>query len=228
MHPEMSWLEMPSCAQSGADVRYGCVHRVGTEVPARRMRVNVNIPTTGVSVCICRERQFMYPFFGPKARTEDLVITTTCTEVLVYDTQVHHIHHLNDVSRVVWNLCNGRRPPAELRRLAEQQLGVSLHEDTIRDALTKLHDARLLKEPLPPELHLQRTSRRGFTKRSAAGAVAIITSISAPSAAAAQSTGSSSLPCTQGATCFPVSGCCSSYECVKNTNEMFDDTYWCM
>jgi hypothetical protein len=148
----------------------------------------------------------MYPFVAPKARTEDLVISHSDEEVLVYDKKVHHIHHLNNVSHAVWNLCNGRRPLAELRQLAEQQLGVQFDEDALRIALTKLHDIHLLSGPLPQELHLRRTSRRGFNKRTIAGATAIIVSISAPSAAAAASNLRG-----QGEHCMNHSDCSSGY-----------------
>ena len=46
----------------------------------------------------------------PMARTDDLVITRSRDEMLVYDQRAHHIHHLNPVAAAVWHHCDGHTP----------------------------------------------------------------------------------------------------------------------
>ncbi len=50
----------------------------------------------------------------PAARITGLVITEAKDEVLVYDTERHHIHHLNRTSATIWRLLDGRRSMSEL------------------------------------------------------------------------------------------------------------------
>jgi hypothetical protein len=122
----------------------------------------------------------------PRARTSGLVTTEAADEVLVYDTDRHHIHHLNITTAAVWRHCDGERAVGDLARLAGQDLGASVDEATVRLALTKLDDAGLLTEPLAAELRLSRMSRRTFMQRAGvAGALAVpaIVSTTAPAAA---------------------------------------------
>jgi hypothetical protein len=122
----------------------------------------------------------------PAARVDGLVVTESKSEVLVYDTTQHHIHHLNQTSAVVWRLCDGRRSVADLAREAQFKVEGLVTEDSVRLALTKLEDAGLLEGPLLSGMRGARQTRRTLLKRAAvAGAVAVpaIVSISAPTAA---------------------------------------------
>lgn len=124
----------------------------------------------------------------PAARTIDLVTTHSQDEVLVYDQQSHHIHHLNAQAAAVWRLCDGRRTVDHI------SVASRLDETAVRLALGALADAHLLEGDLQAGLR-NTTSRRSFLKKAtAAGAVALPTIVSISSPAAAQST-SPSNPC---------------------------------
>ncbi len=123
----------------------------------------------------------------PARRAVGLAITETTDEVLIYDTERHHIHHLNATTSAVWRICDGAHAVDEIARLASLSLGQRLDETTVRLALTRLADANLLADPLPPDLRAARVSRRTFMRRAAvASAIAIpaIASTSAPAFAA--------------------------------------------
>ena len=81
--------------------------------------------------------------YRPVARTEDLVITRNKDEVLVYDQQFHHIHHLDSTTSAVWNLCDGKRTATKIAAT----LGLS--SVALQYALRLLADCRLLLSPLP-------------------------------------------------------------------------------
>lgn len=123
----------------------------------------------------------------PAARSTDLVTTASKDEVLVYDQERHHIHHLNATTTTVWTLCDGQRTVSELAQAA------SVDEDAVRLALRKLEDANLLDGTLSTDMRGKVQSRRAFMKKAALAGVAVpmIASVSAP-AASAQTSGT---PC---------------------------------
>ncbi len=114
----------------------------------------------------------------PAARIDDLVITESADEVLVYDKQRHEIHHLNQASAAVWRLCDGKRSVAELARDANVDVEIT------QVAVNKLAEANLLEGKLAASQMLSGQTRRKLLKRAAmAGAGATIVSITAPTAA---------------------------------------------
>jgi hypothetical protein len=126
----------------------------------------------------------------PAARIEGLVVTESRDDVLVYDTEHHHIHHLNQVSAAVWRSCDGRRSIPDVTRTLRATLPGEINDEVVRLALTKLESAGLLSGALEPHVRTPGQSRRKFLRRAAvAGAVAvpIVLSISAPSSALAGS-----------------------------------------
>jgi hypothetical protein len=142
----------------------------------------------------------------PAARVENLVTTTSRDEVLVYDQDRHHIHHLNPTAAAVWSLCNGRRTVSEVARAA------AIDEDAVRLALRKLDDAKLFDGPLEAGVRGTTQSRRSFMKKAAVAGVAVpmIASISAPAASAQTSSGTcspGSMPCSNGSA---ATTCCTS------------------
>lgn len=150
----------------------------------------------------------------PAARRENLVTKDVDGELLVYDRERDHLHQLNRVAAAVWRLCDGRRSLETLALMAGAMIDVPLDERSVRMALTKLDDAALLETPLAPEIRLAGMDRRRFLKRSAigAGALPVIVSMSAPTAAAA-----ASQPCTlKGRECTPfISNCCGNTVCQQ-------------
>lgn len=126
----------------------------------------------------------------PVARSDGLIVTGSNDEVLVYDTETHHIHHLNHLAAVVWQLCDGQRTVTDLASRAQVDVDGPVTAESIRLALAKLGAANLLDGNPGISLGGTGQSRRAFLRRSAfAGAVALpmIVSVSAPQAAAAAS-----------------------------------------
>lgn len=123
----------------------------------------------------------------PAARFENLVVTEAEEEVLVYDQQSHHIHHLNHSSAVIWRLCDGKRKVSEIRAVASNKLNGTVSEEMVKIAISSLDTAGLLSDPLHDDLRVDRSSRRTFLRRAAvSGAIAVpaIVSVTAPVAAA--------------------------------------------
>lgn len=119
----------------------------------------------------------------PAARINGLAIMDSGSELLVYDQDSHHIHHLNRISATIWRFCDGRRSVAEIAAAAETS------EPIVRQALGKLSEARLLNAELSPTIRTDGRSRRALLKKAAiAGAIPAIVSVSAPLAAHAYST----------------------------------------
>lgn len=151
----------------------------------------------------------------PAARVLDLAITETKDEAIVYDTRVHHIHHLNASTMQVWRLCDGRRTLAEL----QTALGGSWDASMVRLALTKLADADLLDRPLPDALRVATRNRRTFVRQAAAGsalALPMIASMTAPTAAQAMS--QPDPVCKQEMErCFSDADCCIAGSVCTNT-----------
>jgi hypothetical protein len=128
----------------------------------------------------------------PAARLNDLVMTESGDEVLVYDQTVQHIHHLNHVAATVWQLCDGQRGVGEIAAAATSGMSAEVSGDAVKLALRQLDDAKLLDGTLASELRGAQHSRRVFMRRAAmvgAAAVPAVISIAAPSAAAAQTGG---------------------------------------
>lgn len=150
----------------------------------------------------------------PAARIDDLVVTQTAEEVLVYDKLRHEIHHLNRTSAAIWRLCDGQRRIAELVRDA------AVDVEIVQIAVTKLAEANLLDGPVTTEFRVSSPSRRAFLRKSAvAGAIAVpaIVSITAPAAATHNSTHTGSCNVGPGGACG-VNACCNGgRSCVSGT-----------
>jgi len=153
----------------------------------------------------------------PAARVEGLVVTEARDEVLVYDTERHHIHHLNAVTAAIWRSLDGARSTTDVAHRAGQVLGADLDEATVRMALTTLADAELLDGELAASDRVAGQSRRRFLKKAAiaGAAVPIIASVTAPAASAQNScAGGSGRPA--GCACGNSQQCASS-SCVGGT-----------
>jgi hypothetical protein len=164
------------------------------------------------------------------ARVDSLIMTETADEVLVYDQLSHQIHHLNHASAVIWRLCDGRQSIADLSRLASAELGSVVSEDAVRLALGKLEDAKLLSAPLVDGMRMAGQTRRSFLRKAAlAGAVPVVVSVTAPTAARAATVGcfedcnNNNSACNDGQCpqCGPGSGSGSGTVCCHNSQPPF-------
>src|SRR5262245_42734663 len=125
----------------------------------------------------------------PIARQEDLFVEHVADETVVYDDRTKEAHCLSPLAAVVFDRCDGTMTLDELAQVASERLGEPVDEARVIDALVQLQDCDLLA--VPP--------RGGFTRRkmlekgaAVAGTVAfagpLITTIAAPSPAAALTT----------------------------------------
>lgn len=124
----------------------------------------------------------------PAARTTALISTEVGGDVIIYDSSCHHIHHLNRTAAVVWRLCDGRRSLREIVRRTNQLFDGGVGEDVVRGAIAQLARVHLLETTPAWTAPGGTTGRRRFSRRTAvvAGA-AVVVSMTAPTAAAAQS-----------------------------------------
>lgn len=124
----------------------------------------------------------------PAARTADLLTTAVGDELLVYDTTRDHIHHLNRTAAAVWRLCDGRRSVPELVCQLRPILATDMDAEVVRDALAKLAAAHLLvSAPAWCARGEAQAGRRLSRRKAVTAGAAIIVSMTAPTAAAAQS-----------------------------------------
>jgi hypothetical protein len=80
-----------------------------------------------------------------KARTEGLLIDALGDELVVYDTQSHAMHRLNESAAAVWRLCDGKRTVSDIAVALSGELSTPLDEDAVLLALDELEAASLLE-----------------------------------------------------------------------------------
>lgn len=135
----------------------------------------------------------------PTMRTNGIIMTEAGNDVLVYDSDTHALHTLNQVVVSVWNACDGQQTLASLATVT------GLDTDTVQQALAQLAAANLLDGALPEAIKPAQ-SRRAFMKKAAvASAVPVLVSVSAPMA-----TSAASRDC--GRSCVPFIGECFSFD----------------
>ena len=136
---------------------------------------------------------------GPLARRDGLVVKTVGDEVLVYDLERARAHSLDALAAAIWRQCDGRRPVAALAAAVRAETGVPVTAAAVEYGLAALGRARLLagERPVPGPTRRQVLARIGT-----AAAIPLVLSITAPTAAQAQSG-----PLTP--TCIPEGGACS-------------------
>jgi hypothetical protein len=146
----------------------------------------------------------------PRKREHQLVIDELPDEVLVYDLDRHKAHCLNQAAALVWQHCDGKSTASQIARRLTKQLRAPCSEDLVWLALRQLEKLHLLEQSisLPPEF--LGISRREVIRNlglAAAVAVPLVTSIVAPTAAAASTCVSSGQPCNTSIMCCSVLGC---------------------
>jgi len=46
----------------------------------------------------------------------DILVEKIDEEIVIYDPQTHHIHHLNPMATIVWELCDVSQSPQDITR----------------------------------------------------------------------------------------------------------------
>ena len=149
----------------------------------------------------------------PMVRADGLLVERVGDETVVYDQETKEAHCLKPLAAQVFALGDGHTTIAEIAARAEHNLGVSVTESDVADAVKQLEQIRLLETPLV--IHDGLSRREMVRKVGVAGAVVVgatplITSIVAPTAAMAQSgIASGCLGCGQNKDCVS-NHCCQS------------------
>jgi hypothetical protein len=146
----------------------------------------------------------------PKARHEGLVIRELPDELLVYDTETHEAHCLNDTAAFVWKHCDGETSVPEIATALSGEFKTKIEDEVVWMSLEDLWKRQLLVgEPAPED---EKTMSRSTLLRrtaliGAAVAVPTVASVVAPRAAQAASCIPSGQACTSGTTCCPNTPC---------------------
>jgi hypothetical protein len=154
----------------------------------------------------------------PRAREKELVTREVAGEMLVYDRSSDEAHCLNPAAALVWANCDGQTTITEMARLLEAEMKTPVADEIVWFALNQLEKSNLLDDPWMRPVKSEQLSRRSVVKRlgiAAAVTVPLVTSIIAPTAAAA----ASCLPVS--AACTADAQCCSN-NCANNGRGSFD------
>lgn len=123
------------------------------------------------------------------ARSHDLVIEPLGDGAVVFDRHTDEIHHLNASAYAVWRRCDGTRTVAQIAEEVAAELAIAVPDEAVHQAFAHLDGAGLLEATATPD-------RTGMTRRQllvrmgiAAAAAPVVTSIVAPSPAAALTCG---------------------------------------
>lgn len=81
----------------------------------------------------------------PIARTNDLIIKRDTGELFIEDILNHNLIHLNPTSAYVWERCDGSKDTQEIAAEMGNELGVSVSENVILQALNRLQGVSLLE-----------------------------------------------------------------------------------
>lgn len=81
----------------------------------------------------------------PIARTNDLVIKRDTGELYIEDILNHNLIHLNPTSAYVWEKCDGSKDTTQIAAEMGSELGVSVSENVILQALNRLQGVMLLE-----------------------------------------------------------------------------------
>lgn len=124
-------------------------------------------------------------------------------EVLIYDLNINKAFCLNQTSALVYQLADGTKTVSEISELMSKRLKTLVSEDLVWLALDGLKKDNLLENADEVFKHFTGLTRREVVKRVGLASMVmlpLITSVVAPKAAMAQSSGG--LPCVVGQ-CFP-------------------------
>jgi hypothetical protein len=133
----------------------------------------------------------------PQARQKGIHTEVVNDELLVYDESNDTAHSLNRTAATVWRGCDGTRTVEDLVRVLGDEVGDVADEDLVMVTLDDLSANGLVEGFAQREREAARLSRRRFIRRvgtvgTAALALPVVHSITAPEPAAAGTTPTSS------------------------------------
>ncbi len=130
----------------------------------------------------------------PKARSQGLIVEELDTELLVFDETTERAHCLNSTAALVWRYCDGNTTVAAMAARLGADAGAAVDDDIVFFALSELGDRDLLERPVRVPDRGALSRRQVLVRLGATAGILLpmITSIVAPTSAAAQSGGGSS------------------------------------
>ena len=138
---------------------------------------------------------------APCARGQGLILAKVSDELLVYDTERHEAHCLNEAAALVFQHCDGRTSVDEIAALLQQDLGTPVDTDLVWYALAQLDKDHLLEEKATRATERPGMSRRQIiAKVGLAVAIPAIASVAVPVATASTS---GLIPCPGSFPCTP-------------------------
>ena len=153
----------------------------------------------------------------PIARRTGIVVKKIDNETLVYDTERHQAHCLNNNAALIWEYCDGNRTISDLSRLLNinDDFSDNQKEQIVRIILIELAKSNLLERPIEEPQISNRITRRQLMKVASLAAllaVPAVTTMLAPTAAQASTCLASGQGCATSAEC--CSGLCSIGTCA--------------
>jgi hypothetical protein len=143
-----------------------------------------------------RQQTILIDAARPLARKDGLVIEELDGETLIYDTERDKAHCLNSAAAQIWRHCDGRHTLADIRDDFADDMPIEVAQEVVSDCVLRLSRARLLEEDSLPSKGNLVLSRRNLLRKIGIGAASaaivlpLVTSIVAPTPAAAASCGS--------------------------------------
>lgn len=117
----------------------------------------------------------------PRAAFDELVITETATDLIVYDPANKHLHHLNHASAAIWRAADGTKSPAAI----QHEVGGGATLESVELGLSLLAQAGLVSN-YAGSASLRPSRRTLIRHLGVGGAIAIPTVVSITAPAAAQ------------------------------------------
>lgn len=161
----------------------------------------------------------------PQTRHDDVLTQELMGEILVYDKAIDKVYCLNETLSAVYNACDGSRSLAQIKETVGSRIQSPVSDEFILLALKQLDEKDLIANAadLKSHIDLPAMSRRELVKKAGLAtmiALPVISTLVAPSAAAAGSTSSCTGqygdPCSPGTTapcCAPGFVCSPSGFC---------------
>lgn len=126
----------------------------------------------------------------PVARQDNLVVQELPGELLIYDLNINKAYCLNDTSRRIWELCDGRTTLAEARTKLAKTLFSPVDNQVIFLALAEFEKQGLIVTGSLAGTGVPRVSRRSLmnTALKASIALPLVAAVAAPASAQAAGT----------------------------------------
>ncbi len=144
----------------------------------------------------------------PLARSTELVLQNTGSEMLVYDLKTNKAHQLNETAAMIWKHCDGKT------RIGDLVTDTNVTKELVYIALESLQRKSLLESNVDVPIPKAGIARRKFLAQAGAMsaiAMPIISSLVAPKAIAAQSCFASGNPAPPVTSTQPTLADCQNF-----------------